>query len=111
MPITAVQEEFVRRFNAYMADAKAYGSLYEYVKGLKDGSQLRECLSKYLDIAGSYRGREERERSLRVFFDVSLLALQKSDAYFALRLDALVQHPGLAWQTTYSELGATQRRK
>jgi hypothetical protein len=110
MAITQAQEEFVSRFRAYMAKAGAYDSLAQYVKGLGP-RDLRDCLSKYFDVSKDYLGKEERKRSLRVFFDVSLLALQKNDQYFALRFEALTQFPNSAWQKTYSGLESTEQRK
>src|SRR5437899_1270492 len=110
MAITQAQEEFVSRFQAYMTKAGTYDSLAQYVKGLGP-RDLRDCLSIYFDVSKDYLGREERKRSLRVFFDVSLLALQKNDQYFALRFEALTQSPNSAWQKTYSWLESTEQRK
>jgi len=110
MAITPKQEEFVRRFKAYMANAGAYKALADYVQSLEK-IDLRECLSIYLDVSKDSVGREEHRRSRTVFYDVSLKAVQQSDVSFALRYEALVQAKNTAWQRAYAELDSALQRR
>ncbi len=110
MAITPVQEEFVSRFKAYMANANAYSSLSGYIKGLQPAG-LRECLWIYFDVSKDYLGKEERRRSLTAYYDLSLAALQRNDVYFALRFEALTQASGTAWRKAYSELRSAQQKR
>ncbi len=93
-----------------MENAAAYRKLSSYVNGLK-ASELHECLSIYFEISKPYSGKEEHKRSLGVFFDVSLKALQLDSPYFALRFEALTQAKSSDWLKAYSELASTQQRK
>ena len=108
--ITATQGEFVSRYKAYMANAGAYGSLSGFIKGLHP-KDVRECLSIFFDASKGFIGKEEHKRSLIVFFDLSLRALQANDVYFALRFEALTQLSNSEWRKTWSELDAPRRRR
>ena len=101
--MTPAQQEFVRRFKAYMANAGAAGSLSTYVKGLK-AQDSRDCLDIYFDVAKPYGGREERKRAVGVFFDLSSRTLRVNDVYFSLQFDALTRAKETTWLKMYSAL-------
>ncbi len=108
--MTQTQDEFSRKFRAYMVSPAAYKPLSGYIKGLPFDA-LRECFLVYFDLSKDYTGRDEHKRSLKIFFELSSAAIQKRDTYFALRFDALVRFEPTIWHSLYAELDPTLQRE
>lgn len=106
MAITATQEKFIQLFSDYMArDDKAYPALSDFMKSL-NLDKLRQCLSSYFDVFRRYALKDKK--SLRVFYELSLLAV-KSDVYFALRYEALTSVKLNLWFERHALLDKKQK--
>ncbi len=104
--MTQAQDEFSTRFKAYLASAKAYKPLLNFIQAQPE-SDLRDCATIYFRIAADYDVRDER--SLKTYNDLAARLLAIADVYFALRFEVLVNQKNTPWGKHYVALDSASQ--
>ncbi|MGI8425450.1 MAG: hypothetical protein ACR2M4_02410 [Actinomycetota bacterium] len=110
-PQTAVQKEFVKLFEKYMADPKHDQKVIsEFIFSIKKNEfqKVRECMVAYLDASAKYPDNDGN--SLRIFYGLSGRIIGLGDAYYTFKYVYLTNTAGTVWAKRYAALSVEQNK-
>lgn len=104
--LSLTQRTFLDKFTRHLTQP-GIAEIEGFVEGLTQAQQLQDCLLAYIEA--SLTADDTDQRSLKVFYRLSLRALARCGTDFAAQYEARVHAPGSVWKRRYDALESWQR--